>query len=158
MADCRQAASLDGWVPQDGEHFGEDLLLGSMRLAASYWDRQASLGLATRDEAFHGFAISIACAIEGFGDQPGFATRSCPAEEDKQYHIDKGERWHPPLGEADPVRRHDCAGSLRYAWSRRWGADSDMSIALIQRRAAFDEARTISESTPQSQRKPKATI
>ena len=145
---CEQFASLEGWVPAGGENFGEDLILGAMRLSEGRWSMRHDSGECCRMEALSGFVGSMACVLEGFAPQIGFALRSRPAEEDKQWHIDRGERWHPPLGGDDPVEICDCAGSLRYAWSRRWGRGSDGAMSLEARCVAAAQAKELELSIP----------
>ena len=82
--------------------------LSHVRHLVKYW---GNLKDKNCEEKLSGLAFSILSAIDGSSvNLCGFILAPCPHEDDKQYHIDKGDDYYPQNHESNV--KCDIAGSL----------------------------------------------
>ncbi len=74
-----------------------------------YWDKETP-HRNTR-EKLTGLMHSVLATLDGCAcASPGFLVIPCPHKDDKQFNIDNGENWYPPVD--DKLKEHDIGGSL----------------------------------------------
>ena len=70
------------------------MLLEQLYNTAEYWAR---LPGKTPQERCHGLVFSILNLLDGYtGFFPAYDIRVAPHPDDKEFHIQNGERWHKP--------------------------------------------------------------
>jgi hypothetical protein len=119
-------------------------LFARMSAAAVRWARWAEGEGGSDLAACEGFALSMACVLEGrcegFG---GFALATAPCEADEEYHKAEGENWYERLPKEDPIGALDSCGSWRYDWLNGWGQGKAKAVRLGLEMAAFEEAEKL---------------
>ena len=83
--------------------------LDHIRMLVDYWDKETSKQ--TQRERLDGLAFSILSAIDGSSvSLPAFILAPFSHEEDKKFHIEKGENYYPENHNSNV--KCDIAGSL----------------------------------------------
>jgi hypothetical protein len=153
MERARVFAELDAQIAvgspiEDGEAEPNpqlDEMLARWRVASWRWEALALSGGCSEAQAMEGFALSVACVFEGAPGWPGMSLAPMTAPEDKDYHIEKGQRYFQQTLEDDPILEADVGGSIKTTWINRWKDQGEPAKMLRAALASLKERRELEE-------------
>lgn len=92
-------------MPQYTQKEMEDRFIGLCKAYVKYWTKNQ---METTEETLLGFLHSILVIFDGGTGLPALKIFPDPHPEDKEYHIEQGEKWWPPFPEDLEERNDIC--------------------------------------------------